>query len=283
MGLAQKRASRPYGETVERFASEERRLRILVVDDEPAVRRTVRRVLGKECFAFLEAADVEEARASLVCRTPPDLLILDLALKSGFPEEGIEFLREVSAQPTFLPTVVLSGRADVKLAVEAMHLGAVDVIEKGVDADEIREAVRRGLERAIARRSMSDLDSVSRVRVPSTTELDADDSSTDLEPPIEDELRAMFPQRRRPMRPLEHYVEEVKRQVVAEAITRAGGNLTDAARVLKMKRTNFHRLAVRLGLHEPKSSGTLRAALPVPPDDAEPSLENESDDEEDEG
>ena len=80
----------------------------------------------------------------------------------------------------------------------------------------------------------------------------------------------MFPHRKRAMKPLEHYVHEVKRQVVSEAISRANGNLTDAARVLQMKRTNFHRLAVRLGLHEPgdarKKSGTVLAAHPIDDD-----------------
>lgn len=255
MGYAQKRAVKPYGASVDRFVSEERKLRILIVDDEPAVRRTVRRVLGKDCFEFLEAAGLDEARASMACRKPPDIMVLDLALKSGGPEEGLEFLREVLGQAAYTPVVVLTGRADVKIAVQAMHLGAIDVIEKGDDNEVLRSAVQRGLELAIAKRAPAQIESMSRLRRAESPE--AEDAEAG-EPSIGDEVAQMFPERRRAMKPMEFYVQEVKKQVLAEAITRAGGNLTDAARALHMKRANFHRLAVRLGLHEPAESRPKR-------------------------
>ena len=255
MGYAQKRAAKPYGASVDRFVAEERKLRVLVVDDEPAVRRTVRRVLGKDHFEFLEAADRDEARVSMACRKPPDIMVLDLALKSGGPEEGIEFLREVLGQTAYTPVVVLTGRADVKIAVNAMHLGAIDVIEKGSDNDALRSAVQRGLELAIAKRAPAQIESMRRLRRADEVDLDEAESDGESEErSLGDELAQMFPERRRAMKPMEFYVQEVKKQVLAEAIERAGGNLTDAARALHMKRANFHRLAVRLGLHEPGES-----------------------------
>ncbi|MEO8797490.1 MAG: response regulator [Polyangiaceae bacterium] len=242
---------------------------MLVVDDEPAVRRTVRRLLGKDLFSFMEAGTIAEARASMVCRTPPDVMVLDLALKSGHPDEGLDWMREVNAQPAYTPMVVLTGRADVKIAVQAMQLGAIDVIEKGGDVDPLRDAVKRGLELALAKRTSHVAESIRRdddAGSPSASPLCAPNEDR----PLDEELASLFPRRKRVMKPLEHYVYEVKRQVVAEAIARAGGNLTDAARVLQMKRTNFHRLAVRLGLHETgdarsshKQGGTVLAAHPV--------------------
>ncbi|MGH7284209.1 MAG: response regulator [Polyangiaceae bacterium] len=238
---------------MDRFVVDERKLRILIVDDEPAVRRTVRRVLGKDHFEFLEAANLDEARASMACRKPPDIVVLDLALQSGDPEEGVELLRELLGQAAYTPVVVLTGRADVKLAVQAMHLGAIDVIEKGDDNELLRNAVQRGLELAIAKRSPAQIESMERLRRAGEVEADETQAEGD-ERTLGDELAQMFPERRRAMKPMEFYVQEVKKQVLAEAITRAGGNLTDAARALHMKRANFHRLAVRLGLHEPGES-----------------------------
>lgn len=253
MGYAQKRAAKPYGASVDRFVAEERKLRVLIVDDEPAVRRTVRRVLGKDHFEFLEAADLEEARVSMTCRKPPDIMVLDLALKSGSPAEGIEFLREVLGQAAYTPVIVLTGRADVKIAVSAMHLGAIDVIEKGSDNEALRSAVQRGLELAIAKRAPAQIESMRRLR--RADDVQASEPETESEErSLGDELAQMFPERRRAMKPMEFYIQEVKKQVLAEAIERAGGNLTDAARALHMKRANFHRLAVRLGLHEPGES-----------------------------
>jgi DNA-binding NtrC family response regulator len=258
----------PYGHAVSQFVEEERKLRVLIVDDEPPVRRTVRRLLGKDWLAFLEAGDLDEAREALRCHTPPDVVVLDLALRTDHPHEGFGFLRDLHAQPAFTPVVVLTGRADVKIAVEAMHLGAVDVIEKGEGAERVRDAVRRALELVIAKRKSGEVGSERRERVA---------SSVDTADPFVDEvLDVITPGEGRLMRPLDHYVEETKRQVVAEAISRSRGNLTDAARVLQMKRGNFHRLAVRLGLHEPVAaprrtrSGTQPSASPADlPDDSD--------------
>jgi DNA-binding NtrC family response regulator len=267
MGSAPRRVAKPYGNAVSQFVDDERKLRVLIVDDEPAVRRTVRRVLGKDFLAFLEAADLDEARTALGCHTPPDVVILDLALQTDRAEEGFEFLRDIRAEAAYTPVVILTGRADVKIAVEAMQLGAIDVIEKGEESERVREAVQRALELAIVKHSSKE-GSTRRVR---NAAIEADEASEDSENPAPssdpsvDDLEVIFSNQRRSMKPLEHYVDEVKRQVVAEAIARSRGNLTDAARVLQMKRGNFHRLAVRLGLHEPdpSKSGKHRTAASI--------------------
>jgi len=277
MGYAP-RLAMPYGQAVARFVDDERKLRVLVIDDEPSVRRTVRRILGKECLAFLEASDLDEARAALHCHTPPDVVVLDLALRTERPDEGFGFLRELQDEPVHVPVVVLSGRADVKIAVEAMHLGAIDVIEKGESGERIRDAIRRALEIAIAQRTPNAAGSMARVRSSMRAEVETvtdeiSDEDVDDES-LEQDLAVVFPHRHRTMKPLDEYVDDVKRQIVAEAIARAGGNLTDAARLLKMPRTNFHRLAVRLKLHEPSevrraTSGTRPTAPAVEADDEE--------------
>jgi DNA-binding NtrC family response regulator len=270
MGTPLRRVAKPYGQAVARFVEEQRKLRVLIIDDEPPVRRTVRRLLGKECLAFLEASDLDEAREALHCHTPPDVVVLDLALRTEHAEEGFAFLRDLHAQVAYTPVVVLTGRADVKIAVEAMHLGAIDVIEKGEGADRVRDAVRRALELVIANRTSKELGSVRRARSAEPDSAEPSEALAEENPmppthPSSDDLAVILRTQQRRMKPLDHYVEEVKRQVVAEAIARSRGNLTDAARVLQMKRGNFHRLAVRLGLHEPlrSKSGTIPAAAPL--------------------
>ncbi len=249
MGTPLRRLAKPYGTAISQFVEDQRKLRVLIVDDEPPVRRTVRRLLGKDFLAFLEAGDLVEAREALHCHTPPDVVVLDLALRTDRPDEGFGFLRDLRAEAAYTPVVVLTGRADVKIAVEAMHLGAIDVIEKGEGADRVREAVRRALELVIAKRIAKQAESSRRVRNVKPEPEEASEAPPPS-PSVED-LEVYFSTQQRLMRPLDHYVDEVKRQVVAEAIARSRGNLTDAARVLQMKRGNFHRLAVRLGLHAP--------------------------------
>lgn len=267
MGTPLRRLAKPYGTAIAQYVEDERKLRVLIVDDEPPVRRTVRRVLGKDFLAFLEAGDLDEAREALHCHTPPDIVVLDLALRTEQPDEGFGFLRDLRAEAAYTPVVVLTGRADVKIAVEAMHLGAIDVIEKGEGAERVRDAVRRALELVIAKRTSQDIGSVRRTRSVASepAESSSDENPAPQSNPSNDDLEVIFSTHQRLMKPLDHYVDEVKRQVVAEAIARSRGNLTDAARVLQMKRGNFHRLAVRLGLHEPAptrrvSSGTQPSA-----------------------
>jgi DNA-binding NtrC family response regulator len=281
MGYAPRRVAKPYGNAVSQYVDEERKLRVLIVDDEPAVRRAVRRLLGKDLLAFLEASDLDEARAALDCHTPPDVVVLDLALRSDSIQEGLDFLRAIRAEAAYTPVVIFTGRADVKIAVEAMQLGAIDVIEKGEESQRVREAIQHALELVIAKRSAKQ-GSARRVR--NAPRGGAEDASEDPDAappssdPSVDDLEVVFSNHQRLMKPLEHYVDEVKRQVVAEAIARSRGNLTDAARVLQMKRGNFHRLAVRLGLHEPSptKSGKIVAGVAVPlADDSDDSQETD--------
>ena len=99
---------------------------VFFVDDEPSVRKaasqTLRR-LGVEVKCFASGADCLEQLASGPC----DLLITDVKM----PEmDGIELLGEAKQVAPWLPVLVITGYADVPLAVEAMKMGAADFIEK---------------------------------------------------------------------------------------------------------------------------------------------------------
>ena len=79
-------------------------VKILVVDDEPPIRRLLRTGLGTQGYAIAEAADAAEALARLETEKP-DLLVLDLGLPG---RNGLELLQELRAAGIDVPVVVLS-------------------------------------------------------------------------------------------------------------------------------------------------------------------------------
>jgi len=117
-----------------------KRTTILLVDDEPAIRRFLRTSLAAQDFAIVEAADGTEALAAIE-REKPDLAILDL----GLPDmDGAEIVRRVRAKSD-LPIVILSVREDERGKVEALDLGADDYITKPFGMEELLARVRGAL------------------------------------------------------------------------------------------------------------------------------------------
>jgi len=117
------------------------KVRLLVVDDEAPLRRVLvelLRALGH---------DVEEApsgRAALegLRTNPRDLVLLDLHMEDG---SGLETLPEIRRLPEAPAVIVLTGRADVHTAVEAMKAGAADFLQKPADATMLEAAIVRAL------------------------------------------------------------------------------------------------------------------------------------------
>jgi two-component system KDP operon response regulator KdpE len=113
---------------------------VLVIDDEPAIRRLLRTSLAAQGYRVVEAADGTEALAA-VARDKPDLLILDL----GLPDvSGIDIIRDVRRNST-VPIIVLSVREDERGKVEALDLGADDYITKPFGTDELVARIRTAL------------------------------------------------------------------------------------------------------------------------------------------
>ncbi len=118
------------------------RKRILVVDDELAVRVPIRRFLASNGF------DVEEAdgvRAALEAsrHAPPDLAIVDYSLGDG---DGLELLRGLKAADPGLPVIVLTGHGTIDLAVRAMQDGAEQFFTKPVELPTLLVVLQRALE-----------------------------------------------------------------------------------------------------------------------------------------
>ncbi|HLI11602.1 MAG TPA: response regulator transcription factor [Alphaproteobacteria bacterium] len=116
--------------------------RILVVDDEQAIRRLLAVGLAAQGYVTSEAADGAEAIAKAAAEKP-DLVILDLGLPDMDGNEVIRRLRRVSATPI----IVLSVRNDEKGKVLALDLGADDYVTKPFGMEELVARIRTALRR----------------------------------------------------------------------------------------------------------------------------------------
>lgn len=116
-------------------------IRILVVDDEPPIRRLLRVGLSTEGYAVIEAADAAEAIARMAS-DKPDVIILDL----GLPDiDGHTLLARWREEGVALPILILSSRSDEAGIVRALELGADDYVVKPFGVAELAARVRVAL------------------------------------------------------------------------------------------------------------------------------------------
>lgn len=117
--------------------------KILVVDDEPGMRRSLAILLRREGYAVTEAPGGEEA-ADHLGRDVFDLVIADLRMEAI---SGLDLLRLVKQMSPDTEAILMTAFGTVESAVEAMKLGAFDFIAKPFQADEILLRVRNALEK----------------------------------------------------------------------------------------------------------------------------------------
>ena len=115
-------------------------LRVLIVDDEPPIRKLLRMGLGTQGYDILEAPNGKTALELMASK--PDLVILDL----GLPDiQGHELLRMIRARNDSVPIVVLSSRGDEAGKVQALDFGADDYVTKPFGMDELLARMRAAL------------------------------------------------------------------------------------------------------------------------------------------
>ena len=120
--------------------------RILVVDDEPAIRAVVRRMLEKGGYQVVEAEDGETAIEAINTgenRLMLDAVICDIRMPKINGLDAIAYFRQ--AYP-HVPLIVLTGYPDTEMAVSCLHDGVVDYLVKPVEGKHLKSAVEKAME-----------------------------------------------------------------------------------------------------------------------------------------
>jgi len=115
---------------------------VLIVEDEAKARGSMNRLLTADGYEVLEAPTLAKAMETLDSRLT-DIVICDFNLPDG---HGLDLLRRISATRPRPQTIVVTGHGSVATAVEATHLGAVDMLEKPLDPEQLRRVVQRASE-----------------------------------------------------------------------------------------------------------------------------------------
>lgn len=118
------------------------RTRVLVIDDERAVRRAQARVLASIVDEVIEAADGREA-IELVASSAFDAVVSDVSMPGM---DGLALLRRIREHDLDVPVVLVTGQPDVASAVQAVGLGAFNYLMKPVEPAALRDVVKRAIE-----------------------------------------------------------------------------------------------------------------------------------------
>jgi two-component system response regulator MprA len=120
-------------------------MNVLVVDDERAVRESLRRALELEGYEVELASDGDEALARLASRAEPDAVVLDVLMPTL---DGLEVCRRVRARGSRVPILMLTARTEIESRVAGLDAGADDYLAKPFALEELLARLRALLRRA---------------------------------------------------------------------------------------------------------------------------------------
>jgi two-component system nitrogen regulation response regulator NtrX len=118
--------------------------RILVIDDEGAIRDSLKMILEYEDYQFVGAASGQDGLAA-VQRERPDAVLLDIKMPGM---DGMEVLRKLHAVDESLPVIMISGHGSTATTVEAIKSGAVDYFEKPLSTERVIVTLRNVLKQS---------------------------------------------------------------------------------------------------------------------------------------
>jgi two-component system nitrogen regulation response regulator NtrX len=128
---------------------------ILIVDDEKDIRVLVSGILEDEHYQTRQADNTQKAWDE-INRRCPSLLILDVWFENA-QEDGLNFLKRLQQDYADLPVIMISGHGNIETAVQAIHHGAYDFIEKPFKSDRLLLTVQRALNDSKLKRENSEL------------------------------------------------------------------------------------------------------------------------------
>ena len=121
--------------------------RVLIVDDEENIGRSLRMILEREGYHVLVCRSAQEFRAHPDAGRA-DAYLLDVRLPDG---NGIDLLRSIRSGGSAAPVVMISGHGTIADAVEATRAGAFDFLEKPLSRDRVLVAVKNAMEQSTLR------------------------------------------------------------------------------------------------------------------------------------
>jgi len=143
---------------------------VFVVDDDPSVRESLRRLIASVGF---KAEVFASAQAFLRAPRPdaPGCLVLDVRLPGL---SGLDLQRELAASDAELPIIFLTGHGDIPMSVRAMKAGAVEFLTKPCREQDLLDAIRSAIERDRTMRAERRMRSDLRIRYASLTPRERD-------------------------------------------------------------------------------------------------------------
>jgi len=132
----------------------ERSARILVIDDEENIRKSLRMILEYEGYEFFEAATGEDGLEMLEKTVAIDLVLLDIKMPG---KDGLEVLAEIKRKSYSPEIIMISGQGTIQAAVEATKLGAFDFLEKPLHRERVLLSIRNALKQNSLTREYQDL------------------------------------------------------------------------------------------------------------------------------
>ena len=117
---------------------------ILVIDDNFDIRNLISNILKDKNYSVREAANYDQA-VNEIEKKLPDLAVIDVKLDKG-DKDGIELLKKIKKTTDLVPVIMISGHANVQMAVESLKLGAYEFIQKPFAAEQLLNFINRALE-----------------------------------------------------------------------------------------------------------------------------------------
>ena len=117
---------------------------ILIIDDNPDIRNIIKDLIDEAGFKTRVAANYNQALAE-IDKKLPDVAIIDVKLDKG-DNDGIELLTHIKKKDIDVPVIIISGHANIKMAIDSLKSGAFEFIQKPFDSQRLINFVNRAVE-----------------------------------------------------------------------------------------------------------------------------------------
>ena len=118
---------------------------ILIVDDNPDIRNILNELISDLGYRTRLAANYQQA-LSEIDKKLPDVAVLDVKLSNTENNEGLKLLDHIKNKNKDIPVIIISGHANIEMAVDSLRLGAFEFIQKPFDKNRLTNFINRAVE-----------------------------------------------------------------------------------------------------------------------------------------